>query len=882
VNKSLFLLLKPKLLKLSCVSHLLDSFAPLQLIADRFKSSKLSLQKRILSSCYQMHNANLLLGRAAAEPAEEERLEALASVLKCHRKANTPHPLWTSKHDAMLVRGIYKYGFLVSDAAYDQVKDDPTLHWESGVDSKSFQATPASKLDEFVKSKSSTAKAAASFLTEEEDLLEDLQGLNKDFLVQTLFLNKEESSWTVDVAGLERDLRSAKPERPAFVLPPRVDLLKRGKNLLSRLPTSAPQGSGQSRGPSLSPIKEGVKQVEESTHDSGFTVIDQKDPKYTLLVELLRWITKVKQAHLRSWPRLLKFANKECDRLVTELDSSAAKKIKQHLLQIKAGFDAKISFRLLKNVIRVVLGIEPYGNTKNPQEPSLPFGPGDNLAPTEAPVDSKKTRLPRSVFFADAAIDRCLKLTAQAASRSKPDDASKDDDALALTMTEYVLLRAVTSFGLPKWDENSKKNISEGVFTNDGEMDLSWRMLCDALLHFSADWVKGDESAIDAAKANVDRLKKMNSLPDAIQNATEKLTVLEKKAKEKRNVHRNAIDLSEKPTMMAQKTVMLIEALRRTAGSNDSKYSNTKSANRWMKHENGIGSRVVDWCRDEIRRWAKAVKVMNKENMLPLCTVAADYMKNSPDLCICMMVDKKSARTIFAQIAQQSRLRSIISSEGEEFDQIVAKAAKMSRKSGDIWPEEPSWWQCKDTDEASVSVDHDALLLKGIAKHGYFGFDDVLLENDMYREYEPEKTNSVLLKSAAQTRIYHLTRELNNIHLTKDKLLFTQNVMRNMPHATADNSGNGQNKQQTLIGSFFNAQKVKSAANTPQATSPTKTKSSSGKSFVMDVTIAHEEEEEARVAVASSGEKRAREEAAQDAVIIIDAASTDKKQKVLL
>jgi len=872
-RNSLVMLQSPSSLRLTTMIEILDAFAPLQLLADRFKSTKLNLQKRILSSCFQMYKAMELLAMANLS-SQMDNMNGLASSLRYIKRASAPHSNWTSFHDATLVKAICNYGFPVTDAVYDQMKNDPLLKWETRDDDLELQ--PVQNPENYLKAKVSAAKAAASLLSEEQDIIEDLKGFNKEFIIQSLCLQQGDFSWIVNASKLHEESLNKKPSPPIFLFPSRSDLMKRSKVLLSKLPPKDEDRLADGK----SPVKESSIQDTLEAGPLGFTVIDQKDPKFILLLEFLRWLIKIKNADFRLWPRILDFAAKECDRISKEFDSDAARKVGRHLDQVKAAFEAKTNFRLLKNVIRVIVGIEPNPNPKNPSDPNLPFLPNHNSISEQADLDARRPKTSRSSFYADIAIDRCIKLTNQSGAKSKSDYNARDEEVLPLTMTEYVLLRAVTSFGLPRWDENSKKHIREGNDVKKSEIDLSWTSLCDVLRIFAADWVKDDQAAIDLAESNIEKLRKSNASQCTIDKAIEKLSTLKKKVKEKRNVHRNAIDLSEKPMMMAQKTIMLVEAVRRMSGTTESKYSGAKNATKWMRFENGIGSRVIDWCRDELRRWAKTARVMNKENMMPLCTVAAEYMKNSPDLCICMLVDKKAARSIFGQISQQSRLRSILMNpEVKNLGETVAKAAKASLKSGDSWPDRPFWWKSSEN-EIQPETDHDLLLLKGIVKHGYFGFQDMLLESGIQSELDHGVTNFVLTKSSAQNRIYHLTRELNNIQMTMESLLFTQNVMRSSPIVYL--TSHSQCKQQTLIGDFLGPPKNNTNLLVTQDSSPPLAKRSS-QTLVMDVTIPQTEDEAAKRNI--SAEKRPRpsihtgQELSNEEVIVIDDGSEEEFSK---
>lgn len=70
-----------------------NRYAPLQLIADRKKTTRVRLPRRILSASTLLENASNLMKRVSGVEGDDEKLEALATSLAIDKRSMTPHPM---------------------------------------------------------------------------------------------------------------------------------------------------------------------------------------------------------------------------------------------------------------------------------------------------------------------------------------------------------------------------------------------------------------------------------------------------------------------------------------------------------------------------------------------------------------------------------------------------------------------------------------------------------------------------------------------------------------------------------------------------------------------------------------------------------------------
>ena len=94
----------------------LPRYAPLQLFGERRHTKRLPVGKRVLSSCNHMY--------AVAALAMEARGTTLTSILSVDGRSALPHPLWTIRHDAILIKAIFTYGWVDREKACRKIVSD--------------------------------------------------------------------------------------------------------------------------------------------------------------------------------------------------------------------------------------------------------------------------------------------------------------------------------------------------------------------------------------------------------------------------------------------------------------------------------------------------------------------------------------------------------------------------------------------------------------------------------------------------------------------------------------------------------------------------------------------------------------------------------------
>ena len=93
-----------------------SSFSSEQLLGDRAKSRSLNLGRRVLTSIPLMHGVFSFFGKDQ-DLSSSESIKPPKSLLTTKLKA-LPHPDWTANHDMILLRAIYKHGFIDLDCNY--------------------------------------------------------------------------------------------------------------------------------------------------------------------------------------------------------------------------------------------------------------------------------------------------------------------------------------------------------------------------------------------------------------------------------------------------------------------------------------------------------------------------------------------------------------------------------------------------------------------------------------------------------------------------------------------------------------------------------------------------------------------------------------------
>ena len=189
------------------------------------------------------------------------------------------------------------------------------------------------------------------------------------------------------------------------------------------------------------------------------------------------------------------------------------------------------------------------------------------------------------------------------------------------------------------------------------------------------------------------------------------------------------------------------------------------------KSENGLGTKVLNWFSKDLQKWAGPLGAVDKHgNVLSNTSITQD--KDHPQSHDAALMTKKDCRTVYIQIAQQTRLRSIFIKNNMTrlSTDLIPKVLKQSSFTQTEWEDCPTWWNAQNAEESSCSCQDDLDLLVGILDYGYGGFDSMLQHDYSFcKRWASESGESTpLTRSTAQVRINHLTRELHGLDDTEE------------------------------------------------------------------------------------------------------------------
>eukprot|EP00986_Skeletonema_menzelii_P007190 scaffold2808_cov143-Skeletonema_menzelii.AAC.8 len=756
--------------------------APLQLLADRKSGNRLSLNKRTLSQLKYCHSLHAMISSAdsnlPSDASNEERNNMLAKLIKINPKVGLPHPGWTALHDAILIRASAKHGWPDKSTSAMAIANDKEIKWGAP-----FEATEKSNAGE-KEDEGDTQEDQAKF-QEEFDQLHNIASRAAAFLkplsatysdcIPAADLNEiserlitsyalrqdavdEDSSDTAEWKVREKKLKALlKPKKnkkqdECEDLPPRKKLLKRARKLV--LSFMGKDGGFEDEKDDAPPEnKDG-----DVAPDHGFCVLDQTNRHNILLVEMIRGNLKLKQGtksqKMKDYTTMI---FEEIDQRTKDLENSDGSDAQKAELEgirknVKLYFEhSRKSPRAAKNVLRVMLGKDPV----HPKAATDSVFPVEKIEKAEKTAQTKQKK--KKIFTpADAALNRAL-------ASLKDDNEDGIAQCLLLTSTEILMLTVLSSQGLPVFDT---KNWASLVKNESAMIDDDFRIYFFAMagiMEAAANvWLKIAEKKLQS------KVDLFNNSGDMSENAKNKLTdeisVLEKDRDAKQLTKEEAASYSSDTLMFAKRAVMLLEALKKQMGPVDLQYAGEKKIRALNKSENGLGTKVISWMSKELQRWAEpfgildsSCNVQSKTSITP----AKDHSQ-SHDAAI---MTKRDCRTVFIQIAQQTRLRSIFLKNDltRLRTDLIPKVLKQSSFTSTEWEDRPSWWNNAQGGNQSACQD-DVDLLVGILDFGYGGFDSMVDHDYSFcsklSEASEEETKA-FTRAAVQSRINHLTRELH-------------------------------------------------------------------------------------------------------------------------
>jgi len=379
---------------------------------------------------------------------------------------------------------------------------------------------------------------------------------------------------------------------------------------------------------------------------------------------------------------------------------------------------------------------------------------------------------------------------------------------LDITPFESLLLSVVVSQGFPVFDTNWIGFVEE-VGTSMHDLQLTFPAMTYVLINAAQEWVKVFQIRHAEAAYKLEELKRNGASSEDLVKAI--------------NAEASASDaLQVKKALLAHSeycvkdkylfTLSMIEFITKVsnAGQDDRKIINHGDA----LANNGLGNRVLDWFRKQLKMWNSALK--NKCVAFSSKTSNSSTTRAVSESCAASL-DKKACRAILSQIAQQTRLRSImIQNDAQKFSKMLSTAIRASERAKDTWEKKPSWWSSRSAIEEDVKDDYN--LLTNVVSSGYSNLNLVQVFGGRARLL----TGESLTVASIQSRIYHLTRELAIQQETEEMtLIVEQNRARNFSIRSAEKRNDGGTKGcdpitkkkakaciQPTLGAYFKEKKI--------------------------------------------------------------------------
>jgi len=508
----------------------------------------------------------------------------------------------------------------------------------------------------------------------------------------------------------------------------------------------------------------------------GFYVIDQTNRHNILLAEMIRGQLMLKRSSkvltIKQYSGLIldEIETRVKDLAKTDGNISSIKVLKKtkkdFLLYLNT---CKKTNRAAKNILRVMIGNDPV-HAKVATEPL--FAKEDSKSSSSA-VTAKaaltKLKKKRAFTPADSALNRALS--------SYIDDKDGVKDCLLLTSTEILILTVLSSQGLPVFADDWSSLVNYDPLTEDTEQDEGFKIYFSCMgsvMQSAAEvWL-----AIAKKKLKTELLLQegTHAIPGKDQT---KIAILKKDQDAKELTLKEAEAYSDDCLLFARKCIMLVEAVRKNMGSVDLQYAGEKKIRQLIKSENGLGPKVLNWLSKDLHRWAGVLGALDKAGKVK-STTSITPAKNHPQSHDAAMMTKRDCRTVFVQIAQQSRLRSIFTKNNTTrlSGEMIPKVLKNSSFAVTEWEDCPSWWNESKEDDNTCECRDDLDLLVGILDYGYGGFESLLHHDFSFCQRLVSDNSKALTRASVQVRINHLTRELHAINETEEMMKLVEKTKR--------------------------------------------------------------------------------------------------------
>jgi len=387
------------------------------------------------------------------------------------------------------------------------------------------------------------------------------------------------------------------------------------------------------------------------------------------------------------------------------------------------------------------------------------------------------------------------------------DLSTEETSVLEISHVDTLIISIMSSQGLPTFSEKGWKSLFSSSSSSDNkskshsEFRLVWCNLGLVLQKAAEEWRSTAYDELMEARFDLNNTLQKPSYGD---NSTElefkkqRKEELEEAYQIKDKVNRYIVEMRLDEYQLPKRTIMLLEKIWQHIGDIDEYHGANKNIIRENKFSfHGLGPEVIQWFGEkELKNWKDALQDISGDS-----TEFPDEQTNS----VCVTLDKSECSTIFHQMAQLSRLRSIFSFGGKgAVRSLLPKAVIYPKKEEiqDCWKYRPSWW------DDSSDNENDFSILRGVLKYGYGGLDSFVKNcSPLRRVYENIKATK-FDAYVIQCHINQLTRELHPLY----ENAVAQGTLKKM----AKKSSKGNNSSEGSI-------------KTPSSTSKKNRKSSTGK-----------------------------------------------------
>jgi hypothetical protein len=691
------------------IRSFLERYGAVQLIFNRTNAKRIRLPRKILSSGTLLCNASTLIRRAIdAAGNVGSSVDQLATSLAVDKRMALPHPMWTARHDSVLIHAIAKHGWIDHDSAVRAIANDPAVKWGAPFGKTDGCKTTVPCLNYNTDQILATAERAAAFFTGNSEMVDDLKGFNHHLVIRSYGLFRQSQGeddfgqskgrpWVVDRAQLQLAGESCSGmavDSETVDLPPKKDLVRRAKAILSKAISH--------------PVVTKQDDAVENTHD--YTELDQRDGANVFLAEMLRGILK-EPSNSKYNKTLCSLASEEArrraDSLSSQTNGELAKtaadlcRIAEHIDEVKRNLSKAAT--QYKNVLRVILG----------EEVQKPRKDGERLFPTKRNIsaletmttsrDKDSTRKSGVKLsgqpFGEKAVDLARQRLLQRYGFNDGASATSDIE-LELTEIETLILSAVCAIGIPVWKDDWRSML-DGVASSSalGSSSFTWESFGNFVAQLAA-------KSFERAKEKLAKELEKHKGKSAADSDTRRVEFANQTYKATEAVVSQAREYAAEPETLAKKAILLISKICQQMQRVTISKLTTRS-------DHGLGPKIVNWFVNEISRWAASLDLLDDFG-LPLGFTAVEFLVELPEaerraIYVSSVIDKQGCRLVASQAALLTRTRSLFSLyDNTSLLAKITKVAASLKSAGATWDKQPDGW----------NLNSDAVLLKRLMDNG--------------------------------------------------------------------------------------------------------------------------------------------------------------------